>query len=74
MLNTRHNDLAKLLCELAREAGLRATCEQMAVELPIPGVMGETEKGTENKKATRTADVRIEGEPGHPVAGRRLIV
>ena len=50
MLNTWHHDLAKLLCELAREADMRAYCEHMAIELPIPGVTGETEDGTEIKQ------------------------
>ena len=50
MLNTRHNDLAKLLCEFAREAGMRANCEQIAVELPTPGVTEETGEPAENKK------------------------
>ena len=67
MLNTRHNDLAKLLCEFAREAGMRANCEQIAVELPTPGVTEDTGETAENKKVTRTADVRIEAEEGHPV-------
>ena len=62
MLNTRHNDLAKLLCEFAREAGMRANCEQIAVELPTPGVTEDTGETAENKKVTRTADVRIEAE------------
>ena len=67
MLNTRHNDLAKLLCEFAREAGIRANCEQIAVELPTPRVTDDTGETAENKKVTRTADVRIEAEEGHPV-------
>ena len=61
------NDLAKLLCEFAREAGMRANCEQIAAELPTPGVTDDTGETTENKKVTRTADVRIEAEEGHPV-------
>jgi hypothetical protein len=67
MLNTKHNDLAKLLCEFAREAGMRANCAQIAVELPTPGVTEDNGETAENKKVARMADVRIEAEEGHPV-------
>jgi hypothetical protein len=63
---------------------MRANCEQIAVELPTPGVTDKASKQdadtrkndsgetAENKKVTRTADVRIEAEEGHPSRRQEL--
>ena len=64
----RHNALARDLCAFAKEAGLRAACEQIAVELRPPEDERQGEDAEENTgRATRAADIRIEAEAGKPV-------
>ena len=60
--------MARDLCAFAKEAGLRAACEQIAVELRPPEEdtpVGETEDS--GGQATKAADIRIEAEAGKPV-------
>ena len=50
LIMARHNALARDLCAFAKEAGLRAACEQIAVELRPP----EEETQEEETEAVET--------------------
>ena len=54
----RHNSVAFVLRDMAREAGHRAHTEQLAVELPPGDLQGP--------RVTRVADVRVSGCRGEP--------
>ena len=61
MILATHNDLQVDICDFPREAGLQASTEQLAIEIP-PETQQDKRRNAPRGQPTRHADVWIEVE------------